>query len=58
MRNAAWRAQFVGKTTTDPPDIQHDIRNISGATLSCVHLTKGVRRVLESYAVALKGQAP
>jgi FMN-binding domain len=55
VHNAAWREQFVGKTATDLPDIQHNIRNISGATLSCVHLTKGVRRVLETYALALKG---
>lgn len=58
VRNAAWREQFAGKTATDLPDISRNIRNISGATLSCVHLTKGVRRVLETYAVVLKGQAP
>jgi len=31
-----------------------DIHNISGATLSCRHVTDGVRRLLSLYAHALK----
>ena len=54
IRNEAWRKQFVGKTSADPVTLNQDIRNISGATLSSRHVTDGVRRVLATYAVALK----
>jgi hypothetical protein len=54
VRNGDWRAQFVGKTAAAPPELMHNIRNISGATLSCKHVTDGVRRVLETYALVLK----
>jgi Na+-translocating ferredoxin:NAD+ oxidoreductase RnfG subunit len=54
IRNRNWRQQFVGKTNADTLRLDQDIRNISGATLSCRHLTEGVRRVLASYAIALK----
>ena len=46
VRNEAWRAQFAGKTAADPVAINADIANISGATLSCRHVTDGVRRLL------------
>ena len=31
-----------------------DIKKISGATLSCRHITDGVKRVLASYEIALR----
>ena len=34
--------------------IDKDIENISGATLSCVHLTDGVRRILHTYDLVLR----
>jgi Na+-transporting NADH:ubiquinone oxidoreductase subunit C len=46
VRLPAWRNQFVGKTTTDPMKIGSDIANISGATLSCTHITDGVHRLV------------
>jgi len=46
VRNAAWRRQFEGKSARTPLELGDDIRNISGATLSCRHLTDGVRRLL------------
>lgn len=49
-----WRAQFSGKTTAAPVQIDQDIKNISGATLSCVHVTDGVRRLLHTHALVLK----
>jgi hypothetical protein len=49
VRSPAWRAQFVGKTSADPFSLDADIRNISGATLSCRHLTEGVRRLLATH---------
>ena len=49
-----WRAQFHGKTAAAPLKIDGDIKNISGATLSCVHVTDGVRRILQTHAIVLK----
>jgi Na+-translocating ferredoxin:NAD+ oxidoreductase RnfG subunit len=49
VRNAQWRAQFVGKNAQDRLELDKDIRNISGATLSCQHLTEGVRRNLALF---------
>jgi Na+-translocating ferredoxin:NAD+ oxidoreductase RnfG subunit len=46
IRNDRWRGQFAGKTAADPVEIGRDIANISGATLSCRHVTDGVRRLL------------
>lgn len=54
VRNPDWRAQFVGKTAAAPLKLSKDIKNISGATLSCRHITDGVKRVLATYEVALK----
>ncbi|HVL46131.1 MAG TPA: FMN-binding protein [Acidovorax sp.] len=44
IRLPAWRKQFVGKTAASPLRVGDDIANISGATLSCTHVTEGVRR--------------
>lgn len=54
IRNADWRAQFVGKSARDPLQLDRDIRNISGATLSCRHVTDGVKRVLNLYETVLR----
>jgi Na+-translocating ferredoxin:NAD+ oxidoreductase RnfG subunit len=43
IRNAPWRAQFTGKTSKAQLKLNSDIRNISGATLSCRHITDGVK---------------
>lgn len=51
IRNERWRAQFTGKTTADPVEVSRDIANISGATLSCRHVTDGVRRLLALNAL-------
>jgi len=53
VRNPRWRAQFAGKKADAPLKIDEDVRNISGATLSSVHLTEGVRRLLVTHAVVL-----
>jgi hypothetical protein len=53
VREKAWRRQFVGKTAASPLRLGDDIRNISGATLSCAHLTEGVRRLAALVAVGL-----
>ena len=49
-----WRKQFIGKTASDPIKLNQDIQNIGGATLSCKHLTDGVKRVLTLYDLTLK----
>jgi Na+-transporting NADH:ubiquinone oxidoreductase subunit NqrC len=54
VRNPAWRAQFAGKRYGAGLKLGDEIRNISGATLSCKHLSEGVRRVLAIHQAALK----
>lgn len=54
IRTPAWRRQFVGKTAPAGLAIGDGIANISGATLSCTHLTDGVRRIAAIAQVVLK----
>ncbi|HEU4846450.1 MAG TPA: FMN-binding protein [Burkholderiaceae bacterium] len=54
IRTPAWRRQFVGKTAAGGLAIGDGIANISGATLSCTHLTDGVRRIAAIGQVVLK----
>lgn len=49
VRSPSWLAQFVGKTNGSPLKVNSDIRNISGATLSSMHVTEGVKRILAAY---------
>jgi len=51
VRNADWRAQFVGKNAAAPLKLNKDIKNISGATLSCRHIADGVKRILATYEI-------
>jgi uncharacterized protein with FMN-binding domain len=55
VREASWRAQFVGKSASSALQLNGDIKNISGATLSSKHITDGVKRVLAMYETSLKG---
>jgi uncharacterized protein with FMN-binding domain len=55
VRDAAWRAQFVGKNANSQLQLDADIKNISGATLSSKHVTDGVKRILQKYGSNLKG---
>jgi Na+-translocating ferredoxin:NAD+ oxidoreductase RnfG subunit len=57
IRLPAWRKQFVGKTAASPLRLGDDIANISGATLSCTHVTEGVRRIVAVVALARQGGA-
>jgi Na+-translocating ferredoxin:NAD+ oxidoreductase RnfG subunit len=52
VRLPAWRRQFVGKTAASALRVGDDIANISGATLSCTHVTEGVRRIVAVVALA------
>ena len=49
VREPGWLAQFVGKTSSSSLKVGSDIRNISGATLSSLHVTEGVKRILATY---------
>ena len=52
IRLPAWRRQFVGKGAAAALHVGDDIANISGATLSCTHVTEGVRRIVAVVALA------
>jgi Na+-translocating ferredoxin:NAD+ oxidoreductase RnfG subunit len=54
IRRESWLSQFVGKKSGATLEVNKDIRNISGATLSSRHVTEGVKRVLALYEVRLK----
>jgi Na+-translocating ferredoxin:NAD+ oxidoreductase RnfG subunit len=54
VRDASWRRQFYGKEYGAPLRLDQDIRNISGATLSCRHVSDGVRRLLALHHVVLR----
>ncbi len=56
IRDPRWRLQFAGKTVRDPLQLDRDIRNISGATLSCRHVTDGVKRILAMYESDLRNR--
>lgn len=53
IRDERWRRQFAGKTVRDPLKLDADVRNISGATLSCRHVTDGVKRLLALHEIVL-----
>ena len=53
VRLPAWRRQFAGKGPGNAIKVGDDIANISGATLSCTHVTDGVRRIAAVDQVAL-----
>jgi hypothetical protein len=54
VRNPAWRRQFEGRSARTSLELGEDIKNISGATLSCRHLTDGVRRLLAIHDLVLR----
>ena len=54
IRQPKWLAQFVGKTSAAPLELDRDIKNISGATLSSRHIADGMRRLLAFHNVVLQ----
>jgi hypothetical protein len=56
IRQAAWRRQFKGRVGPQSMRFADDIKNISGATLSCLHVTEGIQRL--SALVGLIKAAP
>lgn len=55
IRGQAWRHQFAGRTGLDQLHVSTDIKNIAGATLSCEHVTQGMRWLAALWQVALAG---
>ncbi|UTW44489.1 FMN-binding protein [bacterium SCSIO 12696] len=63
VRNPKWRAQFSNwkpgaktptGTTPEKLKLRRDIQNISGATLSCRHLTDGINRLTHTWQLVLR----
>ena len=54
VRNEAWRRQFSGRENLDQLRFEADIKNIAGATLSCGHVTEGVRWLVALWEVSLR----
>jgi Na+-translocating ferredoxin:NAD+ oxidoreductase RnfG subunit len=55
IRSPRWRSQFEGKSAAAPLRLNKDIYNISGATMSCRHVTEGIKRVLATFNVLYGG---
>ncbi len=56
IRGTAWRNQFDGRVGLEHLRIGTDIKNIAGATLSCEHVTQGVRWIAALWQVTLKSE--
>jgi hypothetical protein len=54
IRGTAWRRQFDGRQGLDHLRFGTDIKNIAGATLSCEHVTQGVRWISALWQVTLR----
>ncbi|MGH8491495.1 MAG: FMN-binding protein [Moraxellaceae bacterium] len=50
-----WRRQFIGKSADSALQLDSDISNISGATLSCSHLADGIRTLTRLLKTGLGG---
>ncbi|MCB1552743.1 MAG: FMN-binding protein [Xanthomonadales bacterium] len=53
IRHPKWRAQFHGRDHSQRLELDEQIHNISGATLSCQHVTQGVNRLNATWAEVL-----
>lgn len=54
IQNPKWRMQFHGKNHTTLLKLDKNIVNISGATLSCSHVTDGINRLMHMWNLVLK----
>jgi hypothetical protein len=54
IREPGWRNQFIGKRAGAKLELDKNIRNISGATLSCKHITDGINRLLAAYEIVIR----
>jgi hypothetical protein len=54
IRGNSWRNQFDGRQGLEQLRFGPDIKNIAGATLSCEHVTQGVRWIAALWQVTLR----
>ena len=54
IRNPKWLAQFFGKDYKEHLKLDKQIKNISGATLSCRNVTDGVNRLTHTWQQVLQ----
>lgn len=54
VQNPKWRAQFHGRDASEVLKLDKQIKNISGATLSCRHITDGVSRLTHTWEQVLQ----
>ena len=54
VRNEKWRAQFQGRDHSELLRLDDPIKNISGATLSCRHITDGINRLTQTWNLVLR----
>ena len=54
IMNPKWRAQFHGKNHSYHLRLDREIKNISGATLSCRHVTDGINRLTQTWLQVLQ----
>ena len=54
VRHAKWLKQFHGKDYRRHLKLDRDIKNISGATLSCRHITDGINRLTHTWDQVLR----
>lgn len=54
VANPKWRMQFHGKNFSEYLKLDKQIKNISGATLSCRHITDGINRLNHTWNLVLR----
>lgn len=54
VRNPKWLSQFHGRDNTIHLKLDEQIDNITGATLSCRHITDGVNRWAHTWDIVLR----
>lgn len=54
IMNPKWRAQFHGKSSATLLTLDDEIKNISGATMSCKHVTDGINRLTHTWEIVLQ----
>lgn len=54
VKNPKWLAQFLGRGHTENLKLDEQVKNISGATLSCRHITDGINRLTHTWDHVLK----
>lgn len=54
VKETAWLKQFHNLGPSDQIEFLGNIKNISGATLSCRHMTEGVKKIINLYSEKIK----